>query len=231
MGTTTDRFLNSILVFGLLFIGFAVTSSAFGQEPPAPPPGGPMMNPWAGNGPMMPGMPAQGMMQGRRGPGMMGEMPRQRMMPGMGGPARMQRMPGMWTGDPIAGLVRRPEIQKELGVTPEQLKKLEDIRFNTEKETIQHRAALQVQRLELGRLIGADAPDRAAIDKKVQEVAQEEAALMRISITARLDARSVLTPEQRTKLSQIMRERARPQRPSTEGPAQPRPRKTPAQKQ
>ncbi len=174
--------LNLVIVFASLLL--LSVSLAFAQDPPPQEP------------------PAPAMPGGMPGPGMMRQegMQRQRMMPGRG---MMQGMPQMGEPEPMAALLRRPEIQKELGLTSEQLQKLEDIRFNSEKETIKHRSALQIMHLELRRLTSAENPDRAAIDKKIQETAQEEAALMRTSVNARLDARSVLTAEQRTKLQQL----------------------------
>jgi Spy/CpxP family protein refolding chaperone len=111
----------------------------------------------------------------------------------------------------------RPDVQKELAITAEQRKKLEDIRFNSEKESIQHRAAIQIQHMELSRLMEADNPDRAAIDKKLQELAQEESALLRSSIYTRLNSRAVLTAEQRAKLAQFWQNRMGRGRPLSEG--------------
>ena len=203
MGSRIPRFHTCILVLGLLLVGMSVAALAFGQEQPPqqnqPAPGGPMMQPQAGGGPMAPGMRGTRL---RRG---MAAQPRmQRIVPGMGGPAAMRGMPRMRAGEPMAGLLHRPDVQKALAITPEQIQKLDEIRFNTEKETIQHRSALQIARLELEHLTSAENPDRTAIDRKIQEAAQEEAALMRSSINARLNARGVLTAEQRTKLKQFM---------------------------
>ncbi len=144
-------------------------------------------------------------------------------MRGPGGPGMMTEGPGMMPGGPGMGRrdsmpdSLRPEIQKELAITAEQRQKLSDIHFNAEKESIQHRATLQILRLELSKLTDADNPDRAAIDKKIQEVAQEEGALMRSSINARLNTRAVLTGEQRTELEQFMQTRMRAERPRAEG--------------
>jgi Spy/CpxP family protein refolding chaperone len=167
-----------------------VASLSFGQEPPLqqnrPAPGGRFMQPNA----------EESMPQGMRGPGM-----------------RRSQGPGMMPGGPAMGqrnateALLKPEVQKELAITTEQRKKLEDIRYNDEKETIQHRASLQILHLELSRLADSENPDRAIIDKKIQEVAQEEAFLLRSSINARLNAQAVLTAEQRTKLEQIMKNR------------------------
>ena len=176
----------------------------------------------------MPGMPGLGMRRGMDGPGGM-----QRMQ-GMRGPGPNMRPggPGLSQGDQGADLLR-PEIQKELGITAEQRRKLDDIRFNGRKETIQHRSALQIQRMELARMIKSENPDRAAIDKKIQEVAQEEAALMRSSINVRLNSRGILTAEQRAKLEQLMQDRMRGGRPQVEAgaqPPQPAPKAGPARK-
>ena len=145
------------------------------------------------------------------------------MAPGMQRPEmRGPGGPGMMRRDSMPDLLR-PEIQKELAITAEQRQKLSDIRFNEEKESIQHRAALEIQRLELSRLTEAENPDRAAIDKKIQEVTQEEAALMRASINARLNTRAVLTAEQRAKLEQFMHTRMRAEGPQSGGGMPPGP--------
>ena len=77
--------------------------------------------------------------------------------------------------------------------------------------------AMAATRLAYNQDIKALLPDRAAIDKKIQEVAQEEAALMRSSINTRLNARAILTAEQRAKLVQFMQNRMRAERPQAEG--------------
>jgi Spy/CpxP family protein refolding chaperone len=111
----------------------------------------------------------------------------------------------------------RPEVRKELAITADQAKKLEDIRFDGEKESIQHRAALHIQRMELSRLINSENPDRTAIDKKIQEIAQEEASVMRSTVNADLNARAVLTAEQRGKLALVRQDHARMERMPVEG--------------
>ena len=212
-----NRFGSFNLAFAAVSILLLGASLAFGQDQPPQEQPNPAMSGQPGPG-MMHGMGGPGMMQGMGGPGMMqgmagrGMMQRQQMMPEMNRPAMMRGMTRMRRMEPMAGLLRRPDVQKELGLTPEQLQKLDEIRFNGEKETIRHRSALQIMHLELAHLTGAENPDRAAIDKKIQETAQEESALMRTSVNARLDARGVLTAEQRTKLKQFMQNQPRPER-------------------
>jgi Spy/CpxP family protein refolding chaperone len=198
-----------------------VSFVAYGQEPSFPEnqkaPGESMM-PQVARGEMAPGMQGPGReMQGPR-PGM------QAPGAGMRGGNEPRMMPGRpegGPGDPVAEILR-PEVQKELAITAEQRQKLEDIRFNTEKESIQRRAAIQVQRMELSRLTEAENPDRPAIDKKIQEMGQEDAALMRAEINARLNAKAVLTSEQRTKLAQFRQNRKQVNRqPQADGRMQP----------
>lgn len=128
------------------------------------------------------------------------------------GAAMAMRRPGMVRRDVLARLLRDPELQKQLNLTDEQRKKLQDINFNTEKAAITERAAMQVQRLELKRLMRAENPDRAAIDKKIQEISQARTALMKTRANELLDVRAVLTKEQRDKIRETIQRRPRPMR-------------------
>lgn len=148
--------------------------------------------------------------QDQPGPAMQGMRP-------PGGPGMGLRRPGMGVRGPqmmrreiLMHLLRDTEAQKQLNITEEQRKKMEDIVFNNQKAGIQDRANLQVRRLELQRLMQADTPDRAAIDKKLQEVTQAQAALERARINAALDFRAVLTKEQRDKIREAEQKRIRP---------------------
>ncbi len=169
----------------LLSIGslFVLAPAAFGQNPPQPAPQTP---------------PGQ-RMQGVRPPA-----------PSMRGPRVVMRRPGMMRREGLLRLLRDPNVQKQLNITEEQHKKLEDIVFNSEKAAIQDNATLRLRRLELRHLMQADNPDRAAIDKKIQEISQVEAGLMKIRTNGLLDARAVLTKEQRDKIREIVQRRPQP---------------------
>lgn len=124
---------------------------------------------------------------------------------------RIVRPPGAFGPQgrpPLPQLLRSPQFQKELGLTEEQQQKLKDIGFNTAKAGIQQSAELRVRRLELARLMEAENPDRAAIDKKLQEISQAQAAMSRSRINALLDGRAVLTAEQRAKVKELLQKRA-----------------------
>jgi Spy/CpxP family protein refolding chaperone len=107
----------------------------------------------------------------------------------------------------IFRLLDLPAAQRALGVADEQRKKLEDIAFNFRRAMVQQEAALRVQQLDLERLIRADTPDRAAIDKKIQEIAQAQSSVMRTRVNGLLDVRSNLTREQRDRIREFMQQR------------------------
>jgi Spy/CpxP family protein refolding chaperone len=148
---------------------------------------------------------------------------------------RRAQMEGPQSEIPARELLRlldTPAAQRALGLADEQRKKIEDITFNLQRTMVQQEAALRVQQLDLERLMRADSPDRGAIDKKIQEISQAQAAVMRTSINGVLDMRNVLTKEQQEKLKEFVRQRAQqriqpgaPPRPPAPPapPAQPRP--------
>ncbi len=189
METQLCRSRTSILVLGVC-LALMVAVLTFGQEQP------PQQNQPAQNGRFMP--PAAG---GPRPQGVPGPVAR-----GSNGPGSRSGAPDLGPGNLLADLLQ-PDVQKELAITAEQRQKLDEIRFNSEKESIQHRAALQIQNLELSHMLDAENPDRAGIDKKIQEIAQEQASLLRTSINAGLNARSLLTAEQRIRLARFMQNR------------------------
>ncbi|MBI4455284.1 MAG: periplasmic heavy metal sensor [Acidobacteria bacterium] len=126
-------------------------------------------------------------------------------------PRRLERrrmMPGREMGRArLLAFLLRADVQRELGITAEQRKKLEEIVFSTRKATIQERANLETHRLELTRLMRAENPDRAAINKKLQEVSDARLALSRSLVNGLLDGRAVLTKEQHDKITQFLQRR------------------------
>jgi len=126
------------------------------------------------------------------------------------GPAQLLRRAlegGEAPAEELLRVLELPAAQKALVLTDEQRKKIEDINFNVQKAAIQQQAVLRVQRLELERLMRADNPDRAAIDKKIPEVAQAQTTIMRARINALMDLRGVLTKEQRDKIREFVAQR------------------------
>jgi hypothetical protein len=87
--------------------------------------------------------------QGQPRPGMQGMRPPGGPGNGMRRPGMDGRRPGMAQLGILRRLLRDTELQKQLNITDEQRKKLEDILFSNEKAGIQERANLQVRRLVL----------------------------------------------------------------------------------
>ncbi|HEY6866059.1 MAG TPA: Spy/CpxP family protein refolding chaperone [Candidatus Eisenbacteria bacterium] len=103
--------------------------------------------------------------------------------PGMRGPGMERRM-------------RRADLLRELDLSKEQRDKIAELRDKQQRSTIRARADLQTARLDLRRLIRADKPDRAAIDRQIDRMAQIRSEMQKSRVAMMLDMRSVLTPEQ-----------------------------------
>ena len=103
-------------------------------------------------------------------------------------------------------LVNNPELRKRIGITDEQAAKIRQQSLDFRKAEIRNRADLEIKRLDLHSLMAADAPDRAAIDRTLQEVGTAQMALEKSAIDFHLAMRSALTPEQREKLKAMRQE-------------------------
>jgi Spy/CpxP family protein refolding chaperone len=107
----------------------------------------------------------------------------------------------------LGRLLSNPDIRTQLGVSAEQAAKIRQQESDFRKTAIRSRADLQVKQIDLRDLMSADKPDRAAIDAKLQEISTARLAFDKSAIDYRLNARDALTPAQRDKLRQIMRDR------------------------
>lgn len=110
-------------------------------------------------------------------------------------------------------LLNDADVRKQAGITDAQAAKIRQQVSDFRKAQIQDRANLEVQRIDLQDLMAAQTPDRSAIDAKLKQIADARMALEKSGVDFRLDMRNAITPEQRTKLRQIMRQRARRMRP------------------
>jgi hypothetical protein len=106
----------------------------------------------------------------------------------------------------LARLVSKPYFRERLGITPEQAQKIRTQTSDFRKTQIRNRAELQVKHLELNDLLSVDNPDRAAIDKKLQEISAVQLASAKSAIDFRLAMRTALTPDQRQKLLKMREE-------------------------
>ncbi len=96
----------------------------------------------------------------------------------------------------------------KLKLTDEQKKQMKDLKFETDKKAIELRSQLALSKLELGKLLTSDAPDKEAIEKKINEVAANETALHVNKLNAWFEANKFLTPEQQKEWRKVLRAEA-----------------------
>jgi Spy/CpxP family protein refolding chaperone len=104
-------------------------------------------------------------------------------------------------------LLRNPSVRQQLGISDQQETKLEDLLTDFRKTRIQGRANLAVQRIDLENLLAAENPDRAAINRNLQQVGAAQLALEKSAVDFALNVKQELTPEQRQKIRQFLRQR------------------------
>ena len=106
-------------------------------------------------------------------------------------------------GSHPARMLLSERARRQLGLSEEQSSRLRQLSLEARKNAIRRRADLETKQLELEELLGAAEPDRAAIDRTVQEIGTLHAAQMKADIDQRLNFQDVLTPEQRDKLREF----------------------------
>jgi Spy/CpxP family protein refolding chaperone len=63
--------------------------------------------------------------------------------------------------------------------------------------------------MELHELMAAEKPDRAQIDKKLEQLSEVQLAARKAAIEQRLAMREMITPEQRQKMQEMFRQQRR----------------------
>jgi Spy/CpxP family protein refolding chaperone len=103
----------------------------------------------------------------------------------------------------LGRIIHDPAVRERLGITAEQTTKIEQESSAFRKTQIRNRADVEIKRVELRDLFSADQPDRAAIDKKLEEISAARLAQQKAAVGFYLTIRNVLTPEQRQKLQEM----------------------------
>ena len=111
-----------------------------------------------------------------------------------GGPAMaaLRGPEGRWWGN--------PELAQKLGITADQIKKMDDILQQHRLRLVDLHANVQKAELLLEPLVSADQPDETKILAQIDKVAQARAELEKANARMLLEIRRVLTPEQWQKL-------------------------------
>ena len=94
-------------------------------------------------------------------------------------------------------------LAEKLDLTGTQKDKLRDIGGDLERKEIQLRANLETAGLDLRDLMRSDSPSASAVDAKIENLSQLRGDLMKANARAVLDARKVLTSDQRKKLADM----------------------------
>ncbi len=97
-----------------------------------------------------------------------------------------------------------------IGLSEEQAERLEQRWNEFRKNQIGIRADIQVARLELQEMLEQENVNLGAVEKQVDALQELRSNLMMARIRADLDARNILTPEQRRQAGQLMRRMNRP---------------------
>jgi Spy/CpxP family protein refolding chaperone len=94
--------------------------------------------------------------------------------------------------------------RSELGLTPEQVSRLEALRGEFSREAIRRDADIRIAEFDLAALLEQDPVDLGKVEPKVREVAQLRADLRIARLRAIEQGKAVLTPEQRTRLQTLV---------------------------
>ena len=105
------------------------------------------------------------------------------------------------------GPLKNPKVIQELGLSQDQIQKLEDLKYQHQRQMIDVRHDLALKRLDLKREMEKDNPDRAKINRLMDETSALQGQKQRLRTNHLLDAREILTPEQRAKVRERMAER------------------------
>lgn len=94
-------------------------------------------------------------------------------------------------------------LADKLDLTGTQKDKLRDIGGDLERKEIRLRADLETAGLDLRDLMRSDSPSASAVDSKIETLTQLRGEMMKAGAKAVLDARKVLTSDQRKKLEDL----------------------------
>lgn len=112
-------------------------------------------------------------------------------------------------------LAKDQQVQKDLGLSSDQIKKIQAIADKQKSG----RAQKPAQGENLRKLLQTDKPDLKKIDKAIDEMSLQRAAEQKRDVRAYFEVRKILTPDQQKKLKTIVQQRIS-QRMGQGGPGQ-----------
>jgi len=106
--------------------------------------------------------------------------------------------------------------KERLELTAEQIKKLETLRDNFQKQSIRHDADLRIVELDIAALLDGDPVEMGKVEAKVREAEKLRADLRIARVRALEQAKALLSAEQKKKLSELVL-KPHPPRPARDG--------------
>jgi Spy/CpxP family protein refolding chaperone len=103
--------------------------------------------------------------------------------------------------------VVKKKIMRELGLNNEQIKKIEDLTYRSDREKLDIRHELKKAHLDLQHLMSADQPNEAAVFKMIEKTSALELKLKKNRVSLMLKIRKLLTREQWEKLELLQANR------------------------
>ena len=125
-------------------------------------------------------------------------------------PDRGADLRGPVSPPPLHDLVA--ENREELGLSTDEERAIRQIADEARDELDGHHAEIQERREVLSALLEQPAPDRATVDRAIEELGGAETALRRGEIRVLLDIRARLSAEQRNALVNLVRQPRAPER-------------------
>jgi Spy/CpxP family protein refolding chaperone len=108
---------------------------------------------------------------------------------------------------PVAAGPDMARIQQQVGLSDTQVAQLKKLWGEERKLAIRRRADMAIARMEMEELLDGPSIDEKALNAKLKELSDLQAATLRSRVDAQLALRRLVTPEQQQKLRGLLRDR------------------------
>ena len=114
---------------------------------------------------------------------------------------------GMRMRDGTGPQHRLEMMKEELGLTEDQIEKLQEIRRETEKKIIPVKSEIDLLRLELEEVLGSDSFSESKANGIINRIADKSAEIQKIRMKQMVAKREILTKEQWIKMGEFKKMR------------------------
>ncbi|GEM_PF-4861769 len=115
----------------------------------------------------------------------------------------------MWMEMGINALVEDAALQKDLGLSQEQISKIKDLKFSTDKEVVRLRSDMELKEIDLREELSKDSPDMNRVKNLIKAKHSIMAEIELAKVKEYIGVKNILTPEQIEKFKTVMRNRAK----------------------